>query len=79
MPVTGEHWIRCCPLAIGGTLEVEVLGPGARPDSVRLMATNLVRGRTATWEVPVALLRRQYVRGRVLRLEKLFGGRRHPC
>lgn len=71
-----RYWLRRCPLAVGGVLEVEVVGPGARPGTVRLRATNLVRGRTATWEVPEVLLRRQYVPGRVLAREKLFGGRR---
>lgn len=74
MIVVGERWIRSCPLATSGTLEVEVLGPGHRPGSVRLRATNLLRGRTASWEIPEGLLRRRYVRGRVLGLEKLFGG-----
>lgn len=79
MPVIGERWIRDCPLALGGTLEVEVVGPGTRPGSVRVRSTNLVRGRTAAWEVPEDLLRRQYVRGGVLRREKVFGGPRGAC
>lgn len=70
-----RHWICPCPLARGGTLEVEVLGPGARPATVRIRATNLRLGE-ATWEIPEARLRRLYVRGRVLPQEKLFGGRR---
>lgn len=70
-----DRYLRPCPLARGGTLEVEVLGPGARPATVRVRATNLRWGE-ATWEIREERLRRLYVRGRVLPVEKLFGGRR---
>jgi hypothetical protein len=78
--IPGGHWIRSCPLAEGGVLEVEILGPGTRLGSVRLRSTNLRRGRVATWEIDGAILARQYVRGALLHpRRKMFGGARPAC
>jgi len=67
-----RYWTPC-DCAPGGILEVEVTGPGLRPDSVRLRSIDPA----ATYEIPAAVLAENYAPGRRLRLEKVFGREFH--
>lgn len=72
----GSRWIAPCSFAPDGVLEVEVLGPGEKPGTVRVRAISPA----AVYEIREEAFLANYVRGAVLRPRiKRFGRGSRSC